>query len=304
MRFRSYQLILFPLICLLFTACKDGQKGLTNNPNSRSENRDREDLPEKPTIKYSVMEMKDSGMKLFRRRYDIQGQATILALNRIDRDHVGKLDTLIVPDSIYSNFLLYSPFPFQVDELKDVEKIIFFSYPAQAFAAYEFGRLKKWGPTCMGRKSSPTPIGLFYTNWKAEETQSTVDDEWILKWNFNIENKEGIGFHQYAMPGYPASHSCLRLLESDARFLYDWADQWVLKGTDVVLANGTPCVVFGHYPFGKPKPWLSLIANPNALDITPAMMMAEIGNKKPQILSNQAKLKELNASKDTATAKL
>jgi hypothetical protein len=29
----------------------------------------------------------------------------------------------------------------------------------------------------------------FFTNWKAEETTSTFDDEWDLRWNFNIENK-------------------------------------------------------------------------------------------------------------------
>jgi hypothetical protein len=30
-----------------------------------------------------------------------------------------------------------------------------------------------------------------------------------LRWNFNIENKLGVGWH--SLPGYPASHSCLRL---------------------------------------------------------------------------------------------
>ena len=84
---------------------------------------------------------------------------------------------------------------------------------------------------------------MYFTNWKAEQTTSTFNDEWDLKWNFNIENKEGIGFHQYALPGYPASHSCLRLKEADAKYLYTFADQWELKGTDDIKAKGTPVIV-------------------------------------------------------------
>ena len=124
----------------------------------------------------------------------------------------------------------------------------------------------------MGRKKDPTPTGLFYTNWKAEKTTSTFNDEWDLKWNFNIENKEGVGWHQYALPGYPASHSCLRLLEEDAKYLYTWADQWKVEGTDKIITYGTPVVVFGSYNFDGPKPWLQLAGNPHALDISSATL--------------------------------
>jgi peptide subunit release factor RF-3 len=36
---------------------------------------------------------------------------------------------------------------------------------------------------------------------------STVSSEWKLPYNFNIFNLDGIGWHQYDLPGYPASHS-------------------------------------------------------------------------------------------------
>jgi hypothetical protein len=120
----------------------------------------------------------------------------------------------------------------------------------------------------MGRKADKTPTGLFFTNWKAEETTSTFNDEWNLKWNFNIANKLGVGWHQYELPGYPASHSCLRLQEKDARHLYEWADQWVLLDDDTVAVKGTPVIVFGTYDFGAPKPWSQLVANPKALAIS------------------------------------
>jgi hypothetical protein len=50
----------------------------------------------------------------------------------------------------------------------------------------------------MGSEKHKTPTGLF-SNWKAEET--TSDDEWDLRWNFNIENKLGVGWHQYSLQG-------------------------------------------------------------------------------------------------------
>ena len=179
-------------------------------------------------------------------------------------------DTLVIPSDAKQTIEQYFPFPFRVNFLKDINKIIFFSYPTQAFAAYEHGNLVLTGPTSMGRKADQTPTGLFYTNWKAEKTTSTFNDEWDLKWNFNIENKLGVGFHEYSMPGYPASHSCLRLKEADAQYLYNWADQWKIKGTDSIIAHGTPVIVFGAYPFGSPRPWLALATNPDALTMSEA----------------------------------
>jgi hypothetical protein len=198
---------------------------------------------------------------------DSKQQKIVMVVNRVDMANLTSLDSLIVPADLSGDIVYYLPFPLKVSALEDVSKIVFFSYPAQAFGAYEYGNLVYAGPSNMGRKKDPTPTGLYFTNWKAEQTTSTFNDEWDLKWNFNIQNKEGIGWHQYALPGYPASHSCLRLLEDDARYLYKWADEWKLKGTDSVLLKGTPVIVFGSYPFDGPKPWLSLLSDPHALDI-------------------------------------
>lgn len=192
----------------------------------------------------------------------------VLAVNRTDQSHLSKMDSILVPGDLSGDIEFYLPFPINVPYLKDVNKIIFFSYPTQSFAAYENGELVYAGPTNMGRESKPTPTGLFYTNWKAEKTTSTFNDEWDLRWNFNIANKLGVGWHQYEMPGYPASHSCLRLQEKDAKYLYKWADQWVLKDNQTVLVKGTPVIIFGKYDFDVPKPWLQLVQNPKALTIS------------------------------------
>lgn len=192
----------------------------------------------------------------------------VMALNRMDESNLVKADSILIPKDFSGDIAYYMPFPLEVSSLEEINKIILFSYKTQSFAAYENGVLTYVGPTSMGREKDKTPTGLFFTNWKAEETTSTFNDEWELKWNFNIANKLGVGFHQYELPGYPASHSCLRLLESDAKLLYSWADQWVLENDQKVKLKGTPVVVFGDYDFKAPKPWLQLKANPDALKIS------------------------------------
>ena len=215
-----------------------------------------------------------------------------LAVNRTDKAFFAKMDSVIIPTDMSGDIAFYLPFPVEVPYLADVDKILFFSYLTQTFAAYENGILIYTGPTNMGKKKNPTPTGLFFCNWKAEETISTVDDEWKLLWNFNIANKGGIGFHQYDMPGFPASHSCLRLQEKDAKYLYEWADQWILVDDENVKFKGTPVVVFGSYPFGQPKPWLQLVKNPKALTISESEMEKVTAPYLATILKEQEKRKK------------
>lgn len=196
----------------------------------------------------------------------------VTAVNRTDVANLKSLDSILVPSAMSGDIGFYLHFPMQVPALNEIDKIIFFNYATQTFAAYEYGELLYTGPTSMGRKADPTPVGLYFCNWKAEKTISTFNDEWELKWNFNIENKAGIGFHEYALPGYPASHSCLRLRAADAKLLYEWAEQWELNKKQVVLFKGTPVIVFGAYPFDGPKPWMSLTKNPAALDLTATIL--------------------------------
>lgn len=192
----------------------------------------------------------------------------VLAVNRMDLANLKKKDSLLLPSDLSGDLEYYLPFPFEIKVLENVKKILFFSYASQTFAAYEYGFLTHVGPTNMGKKSAITPEGLYFANWKAEETISTVDDEWKLKWNFNVENKEGIGFHEYELPGYPASHSCMRLLEKDAKMLYEFTDQWVLENATTVKIKGTPVVVFGTYNFDDPKPWEALLKDKKSLKIS------------------------------------
>ncbi|MBF04368.1 MAG: hypothetical protein CMP76_13865 [Flavobacterium sp.] len=244
---------------IAFTSC--------NKENTTEQPTFKRALPERSKPKnytYSYLNTKEMNLdSLGTKEIDI-----LLAVNRMDETYLKKTDSILVPTDLTGDLEFYLPFPFEVKALDSIKKIIFFSYPSESFATYEYGILTHVGPTNMGKETAITPTGLFFTNWKAEETTSTVNDEWLLKWNFNVANNLGVGFHQYELPGFPASHSCMRLREKDAKMLFDFAEQWVLENDDKVKIKGTPVIVFGKYDFHAPKPWLALKNDPDALKIT------------------------------------
>lgn len=247
---------------------------------------------------YWPIKASDSLRKLFYNTFTKEQQYTIAALNRIDTDHIKTRDTLVVPNEFKATFMDYTPFPRKLDNLAEVPKTVIFSYPIQAYGVYEKGNLVKWGPTNMGKKSAQTPRGLFFTNWKGRKVTSTVDDEWILNWNFNIHNTGGVGWHQYALPGYPASHSCLRLLDADAQWLYNWADQWVISNDKkTVKVKGTPVIVYGDYKFGAKGIWHQLVEDPTVTTISKSALEAIVEPYLAEIFNQQTIREEYNKTK-------
>ena len=101
----------------------------------------------------------------------------------------------------------------------------------------------------------------FNLTWRARSRRSTDNQDWLLEWYFNFVNARGISFHLFDLPGYPASHACVRLLLRDAQWLYGWGGA-VEAGRDAARRDtpGTPVLILGTYPFGCPPPWLSLDA--------------------------------------------
>lgn len=203
------------------------------------------------------------------------GQIDVIEqLNRRDREHVPRVEPkvpgLVVPLDWPDNELSFSPFPLFWREAAALGKVIVVDQQAQAFAAYADGGLVRWGAVSTGRKDTPTPVGTFHLTWKAKERRSTDNAEWLLRWYFNFVNARGVSFHEFELPGYPASHACVRLLPRDAEWLYRWGDQWVLDDTGAnVLTPGTTVIVRGTY--STPPPWTSLdwLAKPIALPPAP-----------------------------------
>jgi len=279
-------IVLFGIIALIVLSCKKGDTENVSQPTKTVKKAPVRKAPKAVTYTF------ENTKEWLKTNKDSANLEIAIAVNRTDKAFFTKMDSVIIPTDMSGDIAFYLPFPVEVPYLADVDKVLFFSYPTQTFAAYENGILTYTGPTNMGRKKDQTPTGLFFTNWKAEETISTFDDEWKLLWNFNIENKKGVGFHQYDLPGYPASHSCLRLLEKDAKYLYEWADQWVLVDDENVKFKGTPVIVFGSYPFGAPKPWLQLVKDPKALTISASEIEKVSKSYLSTILKEQEKSKK------------
>lgn len=222
-------------------------------------------------------------------RFGDSGMRQVLAINRLDTRHLVIGDSLCVPDTLPGDFLYFSPYPAYLPELDSIPKILIFSYPVQAFAAYENGRLVRWGPTSMGKRTTPTPVGLYFTNWKSKETISTVNKEWILPWAFNIDNFNGISIHQFELPGYPASHACARLLQQDAEWIYYWAEQWILtKDGNSIKAYGTPVIIYGKYDYHSSPPWKKLAEDNHADKINKEELTMTIDKYLPSIISKKS----------------
>jgi len=303
----KYCCIVLWLNCLfLYIGCKEEEKYVMTGEDSLkikltaiSDSLEKEFSARPPKYKILYPKRGNSYSKLVG-KYGYNGTDIILALNRIDRKNLKRKDSLVVPDTVITNWKYYSPFPLKVEEAYQIPKLIIVSQKVQAFAAYQLGNLVLWGPTSTGKEETPTPNGLFHTNWKAEETTSTFDDEWTLKWNFNLENFEGVALHQYEMPGYPASHSCVRLYEKDAKWIYNWAEQWIVTADEEsILAYGTPVIIFDEYDFDSPKPWKELVNDPESAIVSLSELEDEISDYLAVILERKKARIELIERQDS-----
>ena len=177
-------------------------------------------------------------------------------LNRSDRDVLRHRDELVVPLEWGLAETDYSPLPAKIDWASDTETLILVHLPLQAFAAYEYGVMVHWGPVSSGSRTVPSVAGAYFLNWSSKGRRSTVNREWFLRWYFNFENDTGRSFHEYALPGLPVSHGCLRLLGRDASWLYHWGRSWKLDETGRnIRSHGTPVIMIGEYDFDQPPPW-------------------------------------------------
>jgi hypothetical protein len=255
--------------------------------------------PPNPTIRYRSVPIEGpQSVAALRKQLGADGFSLALKINRLDVEHVRQGDTLIVPERA-TEPLSFSPFPQRLaSELSPAARLLIVSRRVQAFAAYENGALVRWGPTSTGRKETPTPAGLYHTNWRSKLRRSSDNAQWMLPWLWNFENQRGVSFHQFDLPGYPASHACVRLLEEDARWIYEWAEPWILSGDRrSVIAYGTPVVVFGEYAYDALPPWKRLVEDPLAATVEAgeiesplkahAPLIAERAQQRAEILSGK-----------------
>ena len=198
------------------------------------------------------------GERELRERFDERQLGILEQLNRRDLRHLAQLAEIVVPVAWHEDEREYSPLPGHYAWAAGYPKAIVVHQSWQVFGAYENGELVRWGAVSTGREAHPTPAGLFHLNWRSPGRCSTVCPDWYMRWYWNFHSTRGLAFHEYSLPGYPASRSCIRLLPRDARWLYDWGEGWQLDAQDAsVRQPGTPVRIIGTYDFDAPPPWRS-----------------------------------------------
>ena len=101
------------------------------------------------------------------------------------------------------------------------KKYILIDRRQQYLGLYELGNLKYCYPISSGIKNS-TPLKKFVVNYMDEVHYSSKYEQAPMDHALNIGNDYFI--HEGIVPGYPASHGCIRVFPLHARFLfYQWA---------------------------------------------------------------------------------
>jgi hypothetical protein len=228
------------------------------------------DLDDVPEVHYDYWIVEhDSRLEARLRLYHHVGEhnrGLIQILNRNDLENLQRGDTLVVPTDPNLDFRAYSPFPRYWPGALEIDKVVILDKSIQAFAAYEWGRLMRWGMINTGTETSRTPAGRFNVNWKQDYRVSTLsppDEPWEMYWVMNIHEGRGIHMHQYALPmGGPISRGCIRMSDPDARWLYAWTDTWEKTGGNEISSagatihqQGTLVLVVGEEINEAPQPF-------------------------------------------------
>ena len=184
-------------------------------------------------------------------------------LNRKEWNLVKSSKAVIYPDTFLTEIRAYSFFPSYYPEPESIPKLIFVTTKYQAAAFYENGVLKKFAAVNSGKEKTQTYPGRYQLNFRQRTRLSSIDSNWEMNYYFNFNAEAGMAFHQFYMPGYPASHSCMRMFEEDAKWLYTWGKVARYDSTRRPIPNtGTTVIILDHYEFGKSyRPWMDLTSN-------------------------------------------
>ena len=109
------------------------------------------------------------------------------------------------------------------------------SIPQQRAYVFESGRLLESSRVSTGRRGHETPVGTFRILEKKVKHRSNRYANAPMPYMQRLTSY-GIALHAGHLPGYPASHGCIRLPWSFARRLYDLTD----PGTMVTVTNRRP----------------------------------------------------------------
>ncbi len=155
----------------------------------------------------------DTWQSLFPNKYQ---RELVQRVNRTNRG-LWNRTWILVPNDVNKDYMDFSPLPYYHNT--NGTKTIVIDISELAFGAYDSdGDLVHWGPVNPGKDASQTVKG---TNFKIYRKGGP--DCWSKKYESYIPYcmffHKGFAMHGYAMPGYPASHGCVRTYVDDALWL-------------------------------------------------------------------------------------
>ena len=174
--------------------------------------------------------------------------------------------------------LAYAPYPRTWPGAAEIDKAVVVDKTTQTWAGYADGQLVRWGPASTGAAATPTPVGRFTMNWRALERYSSEappGERWFMRYVMNIHAARGIHLHQYDVvpTGPPQGHGCIRMVTSDAEWLWDWSDGWQTTAGPGALGGrptgpGTLVIVQGTEPDGAPRRFVDGDDGPERVAVT------------------------------------
>jgi lipoprotein-anchoring transpeptidase ErfK/SrfK len=111
--------------------------------------------------------------------------------------------------------------------------IIAISIDRQKMKVYDANGLFAETPVSTGMKGHPTPIGVFSVIQKHKWHRSNIYSDAPMPYMQRI-TWSGIAIHAGVLPGYPASHGCIRMPNAFAIKMWNWTRM----GARVVIAPG------------------------------------------------------------------
>jgi hypothetical protein len=223
-----------------------------------------------PLIEYEHIVVKDNKhLEEIRNqfKYDKNNPAlnkAFCTLNRKERRFVRVGDTVVVPKEFYEDMRAYSLFPQYYHGARDIPKLILVSNRWQCYAAYENGVQERFAAANTGKEKTPTFPGRYALVWKQELRKSSLDSTWIMPFTWNFHRYAGSAFHKFDMPGYAASHSCIRQFLDDAEWLFKWGRGGKRDSNgNFIHLTGTPVLILDVFDFTRPRtgPWFALKSN-------------------------------------------
>lgn len=235
-------------------------------------------VPIFPHISYRTIEFtKQSELKKFiyehqKRDGNNTKYRVITTLNRKELRFFRTKQKIIVPDTYISDLRAYSVFPLYYSGAKEIPKLIVVSNTFQSYACYEYGKLVRFAAANTGKRSTPTYPGRYSLYWREKLRRSSFNEEWIMPFTWNFHLLTGSALHQFQMPGFPASHMCIRQFKEDAEWLFYWGEKAKRnKDGSYIPFSGTPLIIIDYYDFEKNrKIWLELTSNQTKIDYLPS----------------------------------